>query len=330
MEDDHFAVQVLTLDEHLAARRSITTTADSGRSGGDIEDEEEDEEDEAASGSVLIPVDSKERRTVLRSAGVEEINLWEKEECKQLRLSRQQCGCTCAGPCLADSCACAAGGIMCQVDRPGFPCGCSAEACGNPAGRLEFNPVKVRTHFVKTIMRTRIEEARSLQQQERDKRGDYFNCNLGYLAQLYGAGCGNSGMAGSSSQQQQQWSWADSPWWTSVVNGVETNEEEEEAAEEEDEEEEESSSRGSSESGQDEDGAETSIRPPVTSSVPATAMTNVLAILDSVIDSVCWEGCEAAAAGDDLVSLSSVAETEGQCLDPASEFYSHYSSNSEV
>ena len=30
-----------------------------------------------------------------------------------------------------------------QVDRPGFPCTCTAEGCLNKAGRLEFNPVKV-------------------------------------------------------------------------------------------------------------------------------------------------------------------------------------------
>ncbi len=83
MEDDHFAVQVLTLDEHLGARRSAAA--------GDDEDDDGDGDDasaSAAANSVLIPVDSKERRSVLRSAGVEEINLWEKEECKQLRLSR--------------------------------------------------------------------------------------------------------------------------------------------------------------------------------------------------------------------------------------------------
>ena len=30
-----------------------------------------------------------------------------------------------------------------QVDRPGFPCACTAEGCLNKTGRLEFNPVKV-------------------------------------------------------------------------------------------------------------------------------------------------------------------------------------------
>ena len=123
MEDDHFAVQVLTVDEHLAARRTAAAGANSDV-GGDNDDDEEDMDDdgEEATSAVLIPVDSKERRTVLRSAGVEEINLWEKEECKQLRLSRQQCGCACApGPCLADSCDCAVGGIMCQVDWPQRP-----------------------------------------------------------------------------------------------------------------------------------------------------------------------------------------------------------------
>ena len=125
MEDDHFAVEVLSLEDHLAVRRG---------------DGPEDGEDSL---NLLLPVDSKERRAVLRASGVEDIEVWEKEECRELRVSRQQCGCSCVGACIPATCGCAAGGIMCQVDRPGFPCGCTLENCANPSGRLEFNPVKV-------------------------------------------------------------------------------------------------------------------------------------------------------------------------------------------
>lgn len=40
-----------------------------------------------------------------------------------------------------------------QVDRMSFPCGCSRDGCHNAAGRIEFNLVRVRTHFLHTIMK---------------------------------------------------------------------------------------------------------------------------------------------------------------------------------
>lgn len=45
-----------------------------------------------------------------------------------------------------------------QVDRASFPCGCSTDGCGNVYGRLEFNPKRVRTHFIHTIMRLELEK----------------------------------------------------------------------------------------------------------------------------------------------------------------------------
>lgn len=38
-----------------------------------------------------------------------------------------------------------------------FPCGCSQEACGNKIGRIEFNPSRVKTHFIHTLMRLEME-----------------------------------------------------------------------------------------------------------------------------------------------------------------------------
>lgn len=38
-----------------------------------------------------------------------------------------------------------------------FPCGCSQESCGNNMGRIEFNPSRVRTHFIHTLMRLEME-----------------------------------------------------------------------------------------------------------------------------------------------------------------------------
>lgn len=44
------------------------------------------------------------------------------------------------------------------MDRASFPCGCTQDGCGNVYGRLEFNPKRVRTHFIHTIMRLELEK----------------------------------------------------------------------------------------------------------------------------------------------------------------------------
>ncbi|XP_071941307.1 uncharacterized protein [Antedon mediterranea] len=108
----------------------------------------------------LQPVNTKRRRIMLRSAGVTKIESWEKSELKKIRLSREKCGCDCKVVCNPSTCACSLAGIKCQVDRLSFPCGCSKESCGNVTGRVEFNPIKVRTHFLHTLMRLEVENGK--------------------------------------------------------------------------------------------------------------------------------------------------------------------------
>ena len=43
-----------------------------------------------------------------------------------------------------------------------FPCGCSRDGCGNMAGRIEFNPIRVRTHYLHTIMKLELENKRQV------------------------------------------------------------------------------------------------------------------------------------------------------------------------
>lgn len=105
----------------------------------------------------LQPVPTRQRRVLLRESGIGKIETSEKDDCRQIRVSRESCGCSCQGYCDPESCSCAQSGIQCQVDRLNFPCGCSREACGNPSGRVEFNPVRVRTHFIHTLMRMELE-----------------------------------------------------------------------------------------------------------------------------------------------------------------------------
>ncbi|XP_026140824.1 cysteine/serine-rich nuclear protein 3-like [Carassius auratus] len=101
---------------------------------------------------------SKQRRELLRAAGVVRIDREEKRQLKDLRRWREDCGCHCQGFCEPETCACSQAGIQCQMDRSNFPCGCSKECCGNPAGRIEFNPSRVQSHYIHTHMKLELEK----------------------------------------------------------------------------------------------------------------------------------------------------------------------------
>ncbi|ESO84563.1 hypothetical protein LOTGIDRAFT_131977, partial [Lottia gigantea] len=106
----------------------------------------------------LQPVPIRQRRFLLRTSGVKKIDSEEKDECREIRVSREVCGCDCKVFCDPQTCACSLAGIKCQVDRLSFPCGCSKDGCGNKNGRIEFNPIRVRTHFIHTLMRIELEK----------------------------------------------------------------------------------------------------------------------------------------------------------------------------
>ncbi|XP_034032462.1 cysteine/serine-rich nuclear protein 3-like isoform X1 [Thalassophryne amazonica] len=114
----------------------------------------------------LQPLTTRRRRALLRASGVRRIDVEEKHELRALRMSREECGCRCRGICDPETCACSLAGIKCQVDRMSFPCGCTKEGCSNTTGRLEFNPVRVRTHFLHTIMKLELEKSGDQQQQQ--------------------------------------------------------------------------------------------------------------------------------------------------------------------
>ncbi|CDQ59981.1 unnamed protein product [Oncorhynchus mykiss] len=112
----------------------------------------------------LQPLPTKRRRALLRASGIARIDAREKAELRTIRLSREECGCDCRFYCDPRHCGCSQAGIKCQVDRMSFPCGCSREGCGNSAGRIEFNPLRVRTHYMHTIMKLDLEKRRLLGQ----------------------------------------------------------------------------------------------------------------------------------------------------------------------
>uniref|UniRef100_A0A096LTB4 Cysteine and serine rich nuclear protein 3 n=1 Tax=Poecilia formosa TaxID=48698 RepID=A0A096LTB4_POEFO len=119
----------------------------------------------------LQPLTTRRRRALLRASGVRRIDVEEKHELRALRMSREECGCRCRGICDPETCACSLAGIKCQqVDRMSFPCGCTKDGCSNGAGRLEFNPVRVRTHFLHTIMKLELEKSREEQYQQTEQQ----------------------------------------------------------------------------------------------------------------------------------------------------------------
>ncbi|XP_074520787.1 uncharacterized protein LOC141786000 isoform X2 [Halichoeres trimaculatus] len=146
----------------------------------------------------LQPLTTRRRRALLRSSGVRRIDVEEKHELRALRMSREECGCRCRGVCDPETCACSLAGIKCQVDRMSFPCGCTKEGCSNTTGRLEFNPVRVRTHFLHTIMKLELEKSREEQHQQQHQQQQPEQ------QQLVTNGNGYHGDSSLVQQQQQQ------------------------------------------------------------------------------------------------------------------------------
>uniref|UniRef100_A0A3Q2ZWH7 Cysteine and serine rich nuclear protein 3 n=1 Tax=Kryptolebias marmoratus TaxID=37003 RepID=A0A3Q2ZWH7_KRYMA len=133
----------------------------------------------------LQPLTTRRRRALLRASGVRRIDVEEKHELRALRMSREECGCRCRGICDPETCACSLAGIKCQVngavvDRMSFPCGCTKEGCSNSTGRLEFNPVRVRTHFLHTIMKLELEKSHDEQYQHQQTEQQLVTNGNGY------------------------------------------------------------------------------------------------------------------------------------------------------
>ncbi|XP_017280002.1 cysteine/serine-rich nuclear protein 3 isoform X2 [Kryptolebias marmoratus] len=149
----------LTKNGTVESEEADTLTAD------DISDDDIDlDNTEVDEYFFLQPLTTKKRRALLRSSGVKKIDVEEKHELRAIRMSREDCGCDCRVFCDPETCACSIAGIKCQVDRMSFPCGCTKEGCSNSTGRVEFNPIRVRTHFLHTIMKLELEKSRKQQQ----------------------------------------------------------------------------------------------------------------------------------------------------------------------
>ncbi|KOC62694.1 Cysteine/serine-rich nuclear protein 2 [Habropoda laboriosa] len=177
MSATHTHAERFSLSEHAAEQRRIhrarlaqlrseraancvSEAASSSEDPSDDTDEEQSDNEDLDIDSYyfLQPVPTWQRRALLRAAGVRRIDAVEKDECRDIRASREHCGCGCKGYCDPESCPCSRANVKCQVDRMGFPCGCTRDGCANSSGRIEFNPVRVRTHFIHTLMRLELEK----------------------------------------------------------------------------------------------------------------------------------------------------------------------------
>lgn len=193
MGSQHTHVKKFSLIEHAVEQRRIhrqllqqlrserNTTRGTVGSSSD-ESDSEDEPSDASESEMdvdnyyfLQPVPTRQRRALLRAAGVRKIDSLEKDECRDIRSSREFCGCGCKGYCDPDTCSCSQAGIKCQVDRLNFPCGCSRDNCGNSSGRIEFNPVRVRTHFIHTLMRLELEKKQEKEEEMKNEKKDTTN-----------------------------------------------------------------------------------------------------------------------------------------------------------
>ncbi|KAI6181495.1 Cysteine/serine-rich nuclear protein 1-like protein [Aphelenchoides besseyi] len=107
----------------------------------------------------LKPRDKKARRQIMitQNISVEKDVI---NECNSITSSRTtSAGCTCRGGiCRPLTCSCAGDQVACQVDKPGFPCSCSASGCGNPEGRKEFDADFVHSHYEETVKRLKMAE----------------------------------------------------------------------------------------------------------------------------------------------------------------------------
>ncbi|XP_032880083.1 cysteine/serine-rich nuclear protein 3 isoform X2 [Amblyraja radiata] len=135
----------------------------------------------------LQPLPTKKRRALLRASGVKKIDGEEKHELRAIRVSREDCGCDCRIYCDPELCACSQAGIKCQVDRMSFPCGCTKEGCSNAAGRIEFNPIRVRTHFLHTIMKLELEKSQQQLDLEKGLSVGEVNGHSAHLSRPYSA-----------------------------------------------------------------------------------------------------------------------------------------------
>ena len=140
---------------------SFAATSTSSSLAVDSDDDGDDEALPVDDYYFVQPIATRQRRSLLKQAGLAKLDATEKHDLNIIRRSREVCGCSCTretGGCQPSTCDCYLNGIACQVDRLTFPCPCATMLCKNPLGRLEFNQNRVRNHFCQTMTRLEAEK----------------------------------------------------------------------------------------------------------------------------------------------------------------------------
>ena len=172
MESKHISMETYSLSEYSKHKKirhqqilEERRIAEKSRRGIEalIAHSHDDDDDELVNSYFFLqPLKTRQRRILLHQAGITKIDSLEKDECKEIRFSRESCGCSCKQTCIPKSCLCNLSGIRCQVDRMSFPCSCTRVGCGNEHGRIEFNPSRVRKHFVQTLMQLEMKRNKNI------------------------------------------------------------------------------------------------------------------------------------------------------------------------
>lgn len=125
MSTQHSFCRSFSLAEHAAEQRRVhrqqlqdlnprISSSDESDSDDEISENSGSELDAETTG-FLQPVTTRQRRALLKAAGIRKIDSGEKDECRVIRSSREFCGCSCRGYCDPDTCFCSQSGIKCQV-----------------------------------------------------------------------------------------------------------------------------------------------------------------------------------------------------------------------
>ncbi|CAD6186386.1 unnamed protein product [Caenorhabditis auriculariae] len=177
MQTHHYASRIYSL---LSGRRPNLSCVDQEEeeelSEGELAGPESDNDEEVATTKTISKIEAKKRVRLLKKSGV--VIERSTESLELLRAGRRACGCECRdGICRPETCRCILEGVQCQVDgfsdldeNETFPCWCSSGNCGNPEGRLQFEPEKVRVHHLQTLMRIRDMERTGIFESPRVKK----------------------------------------------------------------------------------------------------------------------------------------------------------------
>lgn len=139
MSSTHTHAERFSLTEHAAEQRRLhrarlaqlrqeraaTHIANMSEGGASSSEDPSDDTDDEPSDTeeldidsyyFLQPVPTWQRRALLRSSGVRRIDALEKDECRDIRASREHCGCACKGYCDPETCPCSRANVKCQVN----------------------------------------------------------------------------------------------------------------------------------------------------------------------------------------------------------------------